>query len=1300
MGEEDEFDQVDAGRPKSKQGKGQREEEGEKEEKRESPRRCLGRREAPGDHHSQLGSAASVVSESVLPPVSPSCSPHQSFDSVDFHVELTAEVRLEGGSSFALLSSVNSAVQTRKSGAFTHRLPSLLNHPSLSWRPRLKGHLVDTCRSPCRSPASLLLRPCDISKNPPLERRTPAASPPGVVVVPNKTPRPSSPSTPPSSAPSSPSSSPSSASPDGTVASYHDDSRARGGGGAVANGTGDPVSSTSTAPLLPLSDPAVHTSSASSLPTSEGEQESMGLYDPFCPLAGEEEEEQDGDTGEEGEKYDPFDPTGSPDSEMTREQGAESEGGSRAESEGGSRAESEGGSSPDNESREPKLIPGGMEAETEEEEDGRGMEGKDTPPPDPTHPPASTCTPSPPPRHREEREREAERADRKGATEGRRHRKEANDSDNSEIEEGEIVGVGEKERPREREREKKRKREMGRDKAFLLSSPKVERILRVLDGDEFVSVRAEGDWLAGGDGDSGGGSAMSALGDLRTKLLNRRRERYRPCPSSSLSPPPRPPSPSHLPPLPAPSEKRKSRKSSMDPMERERHKRKDEQGEEKVDLNCSDLYAIKRTITVTTTTTTTTVPGSPRPPKADHSSPPRTHEKPRKKKQKRRQCPAEEDEEEHRQISLCRDLSLTPPRPHSCDSDRFSDKLPAEGLSALPPHSSPKHKPKSQSGRRAKKKSQLSKQVDPSGAPFRTKPSKDHASLSPPPSPSFRPTSLQPAPLPVKKRRKSGKEREKGGKKEGSRSGSSRKRKLQSKVSVLVRDGVSSTTGVLGGVGKLGVLGGVGKELSVPAGGGSGGVVGGSIAVVFRRDNESRSPFLKPCSDPIAILGRSSDIGNMQRRCTLAPPSSQLSALKPKKAKPSSTTSASSSSASSPSSSSATRPRRKQGKRGKEGREKGRGGPAEEGEELSRDGSWGVSGMEIQAGVAVSSKSCSPPPCHPTFTPLSSPASNAVPSSPPLTPLLSLPPSHDTRQSTPDSQTVDSSCRTPEASFLLEDCMSQTQVTPLAPSSNAPTSPLPPQTSLGGACHKPPPPPPPPAPPLPWSLQTGVDCTAGGVLALTALLFKMEEANVAGRAKAHEFIQATSQILSQANQSQSQHPSASSSSSTSSLQAPSLPSLPPPPAQFILRGSLPLVGSTKPGLSLGSGCAQTPPAPMHMGPSGGTGGSSETGWDSESKDPDKYLKKLHTQERAVEEVKLAIKPYYQRKDINKDEYKDILRKAVHKICHSRTGEINPVKVSNLVKLYVQRYKYFRKHGRSMEEEEREGEQTVLYSSSS
>jgi len=51
------------------------------------------------------------------------------------------------------------------------------------------------------------------------------------------------------------------------------------------------------------------------------------------------------------------------------------------------------------------------------------------------------------------------------------------------------------------------------------------------------------------------------------------------------------------------------------------------------------------------------------------------------------------------------------------------------------------------------------------------------------------------------------------------------------------------------------------------------------------------------------------------------------------------------------------------------------------------------------------------------------------------------------------------------------------------------------------------------------------------------------------------------------------------------------------------------------------------------------------------------------------------------------------------ICHSRTGEINPVKVNNLVKLYVQRYKYFRKHGRKMDEEEKEDRESASMHSS-
>lgn len=197
-------------------------------------------------------------------------------------------------------------------------------------------------------------------------------------------------------------------------------------------------------------------------------------------------------------------------------------------------------------------------------------------------------------------------------------------------------------------------------------------------------------------------------------------------------------------------------------------------------------------------------------------------------------------------------------------------------------------------------------------------------------------------------------------------------------------------------------------------------------------------------------------------------------------------------------------------------------------------------------------------------------------------------------------------------------------------------------------------------PPMPWNLPAGVDCTTSGVLALTALLFKMEEANLASRAKAQELIQATNQILS--------HRKPPSTLGVTPAPVPTSLGLPPGPSSYLLPGSLPI-----------GGCGSTPPTPTGLVPASDKreGSSSSEG----RGDTDKYLKKLHTQERAVEEVKLAIKPYYQKKDITKEEYKDILRKAVHKICHSKSGEINPVKVSNLVRAYVQRYRYFRKHGR-------------------
>ncbi|KAM8971964.1 protein SCAF11 [Pelodytes ibericus] len=81
-----------------------------------------------------------------------------------------------------------------------------------------------------------------------------------------------------------------------------------------------------------------------------------------------------------------------------------------------------------------------------------------------------------------------------------------------------------------------------------------------------------------------------------------------------------------------------------------------------------------------------------------------------------------------------------------------------------------------------------------------------------------------------------------------------------------------------------------------------------------------------------------------------------------------------------------------------------------------------------------------------------------------------------------------------------------------------------------------------------------------------------------------------------------------------------------------------------------------------------------------SADSSKKGKKLQIQERAAHEVKMAIKQYYQNKDITKDEYKEIVRKAVDKVCHSKSGEVDSAKVANLVKAYVDKYKHSRKKG--------------------
>ncbi|XP_031464879.1 PHD and RING finger domain-containing protein 1 isoform X2 [Phasianus colchicus] len=164
---------------------------------------------------------------------------------------------------------------------------------------------------------------------------------------------------------------------------------------------------------------------------------------------------------------------------------------------------------------------------------------------------------------------------------------------------------------------------------------------------------------------------------------------------------------------------------------------------------------------------------------------------------------------------------------------------------------------------------------------------------------------------------------------------------------------------------------------------------------------------------------------------------------------------------------------------------------------------------------------------------------------------------------------------------------------------------------------------------------------------------------------------------------------------------PPLPSsLPPyapvsqPTVQFIMQGSLPALGCV-------AGQSLTPePGSLATASEPGIQAASVGNEEEKIKAPkpevdktknEEYMKKLHMQERAVEEVKLAIKPFYQKREITKEEYKNILRKAVQKICHSKSGEINPVKVANLVKAYVEKYKHMRKHKKSDVEDTREVE---------
>ncbi|XP_043915071.1 PHD and RING finger domain-containing protein 1 isoform X2 [Protopterus annectens] len=154
----------------------------------------------------------------------------------------------------------------------------------------------------------------------------------------------------------------------------------------------------------------------------------------------------------------------------------------------------------------------------------------------------------------------------------------------------------------------------------------------------------------------------------------------------------------------------------------------------------------------------------------------------------------------------------------------------------------------------------------------------------------------------------------------------------------------------------------------------------------------------------------------------------------------------------------------------------------------------------------------------------------------------------------------------------------------------------------------------------------------------------------------------------------------------------SLPSCVPvsqPTAEYIMQGSHPLVGTVAGQVFTSEPAFQavpSEPAAQSITTGDFEAKVTEVHLEEKSKNAE-YMKKLQIQERAVEEVKLAIKPFYQNREITKDEYKDILRKAVQKICRSRSGEINPVKVANLVKAYVEKYKHMRKYKKTETSEE-------------
>lgn len=556
------------------------------------------------------------------------------------------------------------------------------------------------------------------------------------------------------------------------------------------------------------------------------------------------------------------------------------------------------------------------------------------------------------------------------------------------------------------------------------------------------------------------------------------------------------------------------------------------------DLSGSDLFAIKRTITVTTTTTTTTaVPGSP-PPYARPVQEPSRHRK--------RKWLSAEDEEVGKEGR--RSPSLSPPRfpgyqsqhydkfeidvlsldGEALDSDyQLLDDTPPAGLPPDPEVPAPPVKTAPKATRRhQKKKLKEADQYETSSLSSSKSKTKHLSSLKVTSGSASVPGLSGLTSLKRSRKTRKNKEQDKSSRKDPSRSGkskkedgSNRKGKLQSKVSVLVRDGVSSTTG-----GKPGL------DLLSSAGPPGASVVGDSIAVVFCRDNESRSPFLKPCSEPLASARLAAPLPSL---------ASPAGGLKSKKTKPSSITSTSSSASSSSLVLTAKRCRRPARKNKVKA---GVSGSAEDGVNAPTKVSsenWERATSDVQSGTGDANDSTSPRPGQTSVAAGSSSSSSSSSSTSSTTNALApssspqrTPPPADTRTrecSSPDSQTVDSSCKTPETSFLADEGPTQTSPRPPGPAAASPsssssvqgggpvaapnvrsppgdqeakvcsspsnlssstsgdlstfsalpkTSSEPPASVSSSSVSKPFLP-----SPFPWNLQTGVDCAAGGVLA-------------------------------------------------------------------------------------------------------------------------------------------------------------------------------------------------------------------------